>query len=135
MTAISKTNFQFPNQRKVYHGKVRDVYDLGDYLLIIATDRISAFDHILLRAIPFKGQVLNQLAAFSMQQVSDLVPIWLTDTPDPNASFGIKCRPIKLEMVVRGYLAGHAWREYQAGKREICGVAMPDGMQENEAFP
>lgn len=135
MTAISKTNFQFPNQRKVYHGKVRDVYDLGDYLLMIATDRISAFDHILPRPIPFKGQVLNQLAAFSMQQVSDLVPIWLTDTPDPNASFGIKCRPIKLEMVVRGYLAGHAWREYQAGKREICGVAMPDGMQENEAFP
>lgn len=135
MRTISQTNFQFPNQKKVYHGKVRDVYDLGEHLLMIATDRISAFDHILPRPIPHKGQVLNQLAAFSMRQVADLVPVWLTDTPDPNASFGVKCEPIKLEMVVRGYLAGHAWREYQAGKREICAVPMPDGMKQNEAFP
>lgn len=135
MTAIQSTNFTFPNQSGVYHGKVRDVYTLGDQLLMVATDRISAFDHILPKAIPFKGQVLNQIAAYFLKSVEDIVPHWLQATPDPNASFGLKCEPIKLEMVVRGYLAGHAWREYKAGKREICGVPMPEGFRESEAFP
>ncbi len=135
MTAIQNTNFQFPGQTSVYHGKVRDVYALNGHLLMIATDRISAFDHILPRAIPYKGQVLNQIAAYFLQSVNDIVPHWLIATPDPNASFGLKCDPIKLEMVVRGYLAGHAWREYKSGKRTICGVSMPEGLQESEAFP
>lgn len=135
MTAIRHTNFSFPGQTAVYHGKVRDVYTIGDHLLMVATDRISAFDHILPKAIPFKGQVLNQIAAFFLKEVEDIVPHWLLAVPDPNASFGLKCEPIKLEMVVRGYLAGHSWREYQAGKREICGVEMVEGLRESEAFP
>lgn len=135
MAAIQSTQFQFPGQTGVYHGKVRDVYTLNDHLLMVATDRISAFDHILPRAIPYKGQVLNQIAAYFLKSVEDLVPHWLLAVPDPNASFGLKCDPIKLEMVVRGYLAGHAWREYQAGKRKICGVPMPEGLRESEAFP
>ena len=135
MEAIDRTDFVFPDQSAVYHGKVRDVYHLGDHLLMIATDRISAFDHILPKAIPFKGQVLNQIAAYFLRAVEDIVPHWLIAVPDPNASFGLNCEPIKLEMVVRGYLAGHAWREYRSGKREICGVDMPEGMRESQAFP
>lgn len=135
MEAIDRTDFFFPDQSAVYHGKVRDVYHLGDHLLMIATDRISAFDHILPKAIPFKGQVLNQIAAYFLRAVEDIVPHWLIAVPDPNASFGLNCEPIKLEMVVRGYLAGHAWREYRSGKREICGVDMPEGMRESQAFP
>jgi len=135
MRAIQTTNFKFPNQIGIYHGKVRDVYDLGDHILMIASDRISAFDHILPKSIPYKGQVLNQIAAYFLREVEDIVPHWLLATPDPNVSYGLKCDPIKLEMVVRGYLAGHAWREYQAGKRTLCGVSMPDGMKESEAFP
>ena len=135
MTAIQTTNFSFPNQAGLYHGKVRDVYDLGSHLLMIATDRISAFDHILPKPIPYKGQVLNQIAAYFLHEVEDIVPHWLLATPDPNVSFGLKCEPIKLEMVVRGYLAGHAWREYNDGKRTLCGVTMPDGMREGMAFP
>ncbi len=135
MEAIDHTDFVFPDQSAVYHGKVRDVYHLGEHLLMIATDRISAFDHILPKAIPFKGQVLNQIAAYFLRAVEDIVPHWLIAVPDPNVSFGLNCDPIKLEMVVRGYLAGHAWREYRSGKREICGVAMPEGMRESQAFP
>lgn len=135
MRAIQTTNFKFPNQIGIYHGKVRDVYDLGDHILMIASDRISAFDHIQPKSIPYKGQVLNQIAAYFLREVEDIVPHWLLATPDPNVSYGLKCDPIKLEMVVRGYLAGHAWREYQAGKRTLCGVSMPDGMKESEAFP
>lgn len=135
MNAIQSTNFTFPGQSGVYHGKVRDVYTIGNHLLMIATDRISAFDHILPKAIPYKGQVLNQIAAYFLKSVEDIVPHWLLAVPDPNASFGLKCEPIKLEMVVRGYLAGHAWREYQAGQRKICGVEMPEGLRESERFP
>lgn len=135
MTAIQTTNFTFPNQVGIYHGKVRDVYDLGEHLLMIATDRISAFDHILPKPIPYKGQVLNQIAAYFLSEVEDIVPHWLIATPDPNASFGLKCEPIMLEMVVRGYLTGHAWREYKNGKRTLCGVTMPNGMRESMAFP
>ena len=135
MVAIKNTHFQFPGQTSVYHGKVRDVYTLGDHLLMIATDRISAFDHILPRAIPYKGQVLNQIAAYFLDSVKDIVPHWLLAVPDPNVSFGLKCEPIKLEMVVRGYLAGHAWREYKSGNRILCGASMPEGMRESEAFP
>ncbi len=135
MGAIKNTHFQFPGQTSVYNGKVRDVYTLGDHLLMIATDRISAFDHILPRAIPYKGQVLNQIAAYFLDSVKDIVPHWLLAVPDPNVSFGLKCEPIKLEMVVRGYLAGHAWREYKSGKRILCGARMPEGMRESEAFP
>jgi len=111
------------------------VYDFGNRLAIVATDRISAFDHILPRAIPFKGQVLNQIASYFLQATTDICSNWLVDSPDPNVSIGIKCDPIKIEMVVRGYLAGHAWREYKAGKRIICGVEMPDGMKEADRFP
>lgn len=135
MKPIATTDFNFPGQKNIYHGKVRDVYDLGNQLLMIATDRISAFDHILRQAIPYKGQVLNQTAAYFLRATSDIVPNWLTNVPDPNVSIGLKCEPIKIEMVVRGYLAGHAWREYRSGKRMICGVPMPEGMKENDAFP
>jgi phosphoribosylaminoimidazole-succinocarboxamide synthase len=127
--------FNFTGQSTVYHGKVRDVYTIGDKLVMVASDRISAFDHILLKAIPYKGQVLNQIAAFFLNATSDLVPNWLEATPDPNVAVGIRCEPIKIEMVIRGYLAGHAWREYRSGKRLICGVHMPDGMKENDRFP
>jgi phosphoribosylaminoimidazole-succinocarboxamide synthase len=133
---IEETAFVFKNQTNIYHGKVRDVYTLSDgRLLMIATDRISAFDHILPRAIPFKGQVLNQIAAFMLQQTRDICPNWLTQTPDPNVAIGLRCEPIKIEVVVRGYLTGHAWRTYAEGKRTLCGVRMKNGMKENDAFP
>jgi len=135
MLAIAETKFNFPGQKGVYHGKVRDVYDLGDQLVMVASDRISAFDHILHNAIPYKGQVLNQTANFFLEATRDIVPNWLLDSPDPNVSIGLRCEPIKIEMVIRGYLAGHAWREYKAGKRVLCGEPMPDGMRESEKFP
>lgn len=133
-STITKTNLTFQQPFQVYHGKVRDVYDLGDQLLMVATDRISAFDHILTRAIPFKGQVLNQVATHFLRATSDLVPNWLTATPDPCVSIGRKADPVKIEMVIRGYLAGHAWRTYKSGNRTLCGVLMPDGLKENDAF-
>ena len=136
MSAIKSTTFNFPGQTAVYNGKVRDVYTIdNDLLIIVASDRISAFDHILHEAIPYKGQVLNQLAAIFLEETSDIVPNWLLDTPDPMVAFGYRCEPFKIEMVIRGYLAGHSWREYKAGKRIICGVTMPDGMKENDKFP
>ena len=134
-TGIKETNFTFPGQIGVYNGKVRDVYDLNDFLVIVATDRISAFDHILPRAIPYKGQILNQIATHFLKASELIVPNWLEASPDPNVSIGKKAEPIKLEMVVRGYLAGHAWREYKSGKRIICGVRMPEGMREGDRFP
>jgi phosphoribosylaminoimidazole-succinocarboxamide synthase len=133
---ISKTNFNFPKQTDVYHGKVRDVYTIANkYLVMIASDRISAFDVVLPRAIPYKGQVLNQLASKMISATKDILPNWILDTPDPNVTIGKKCDPYKVEMVIRGYLVGHAWREYKSGKRIICGVSMPEGMKENEKFP
>ncbi len=133
--AISKTDFAFPGQTGVYHGKVRDMYSIGEAtLLSVATDRISAFDHILPRAIPYKGQVLNQLAAHFLKKTADIVPNWLQGVPDPNASIGLKADPVKVEVVVRGLLVGHAWREYQAGKRELCGVKLPEGLKEYDTF-
>lgn len=134
-TAISTTDFHFPGQKGLYHGKVRDVYDLGDRLLMIATDRISAFDVIFPTPIPFKGQVLNQMAAHFLNATKDIVPNWLEATPDPNVSIGVKAEPVKIELVIRGCLVGHAWREYKAGKRELCGVPLPDGMKEFDGFP
>lgn len=133
---ITKTDFNFPGQTKVYHGKVREVYSIDNNLLVmIATDRISAFDTVLPKGIPYKGQVLNQLAAKFMESTADIVPNWISDTPDPMVSVGHLCNPFKVEMVIRGYLSGHAWREYRDGKRTICGVAMPEGMKENDKFP
>ncbi len=133
--AIESTDFTFDHLETVYHGKVRDLYDFGNRIAIVATDRISAFDHILPRAIPFKGQVLNQIATYFLEATTDICSNWLVESPDPNVSIGIKCEAIKIEMVVRGYLAGHAWREYQSGKRVLCGVQMPDGMKEADRFP
>lgn len=135
MNSIPATNFQFPGQTGFYKGKVRDVYSFEKRLVMIATDRISAFDVILPRAIPYKGQVLNQIAAHFLNATSDIVPNWLEEVPDPNVSIGIKCQAYPVEMVVRGYLAGHAWREYKAGKREVCGVALPEGLKENDKLP
>ncbi|MEQ8910019.1 MAG: phosphoribosylaminoimidazolesuccinocarboxamide synthase [Vicingaceae bacterium] len=136
MESLKETNFSFSGQEKVYHGKVRDVYTIKENTLVmVATDRISAFDHILPEAIPFKGQVLNQLAAHFLAATKDIVPNWVEASPDPNVSMGKMCEPLKVEMVIRGYLSGHAWREYRDGKREICGVAMPEGMKENDRFP
>jgi phosphoribosylaminoimidazole-succinocarboxamide synthase len=132
---IESTDFIFPNQVSKYKGKVREVYDFGDRLAMIATDRISAFDVVLPRPIPHKGQVLNQIAAIFLKATSDIVPNWLEDSPHPNVSIGKKCEPFGVEMVVRGYLTGHAWREYKAGKRTICGVSMPDGLKEHDKFP
>jgi len=129
------THYNFPGQNSCYKGKVRDVYGIGDKLVIVASDRISAFDHILPRPIPFKGQVLNQLATKFLEESRSLVPNWLLESPDPNVAIGYKCEPIKIEMVIRGYLAGHAWREYKAGKRIICGEKMPDGLKESDKFP
>jgi phosphoribosylaminoimidazole-succinocarboxamide synthase len=127
---------QFPNQTKFYRGKVRDVYTIADqWLVMIASDRISAFDVILPRPIPFKGQVLNQIAAYMLKATSDLCPNWLLDVPAPNVAVGRKCIPFRVEMVVRGNLTGHAWRTYHSGKRELCGVALPEGMKENDSFP
>ncbi|MEP7129412.1 MAG: phosphoribosylaminoimidazolesuccinocarboxamide synthase [Chitinophagales bacterium] len=134
--AIYQTAFQFPEQTGVYHGKVRDVYTIAEkYLVMVATDRISAFDVVLPRPIPFKGQVLNQVAAQFLKATSDIVPNWVVATPDPNVTIGKKCNPFRVEMVIRGYLAGHAAREYKLGKRMLCGVPLPDGMKENDAFP
>jgi phosphoribosylaminoimidazole-succinocarboxamide synthase len=127
--------YQFPGQTDFYSGKVRDVYYLGELLVIVASDRISAFDHILPRPIPHKGQVLNQLASHFMKASEHIVPNWLLDMPDPGVSVGLRCEPVKIEMVIRGYLAGHAWREYKAGKRILCGVEMPEGMKESDKFP
>lgn len=126
---------EFPNQTDFYQGKVRDVYFFGEHLLMIASDRISAFDVVLPRLIPYKGQVLNQLAEHFLQATADIVPNWLIATPAPNASFGLKCHAIPIEMVVRGYLVGHLWREYKAGKRSVCGVSLPDGLIENQKLP
>lgn len=133
--ANKNINFDFPDVSKVYHGKVRDVYFHKDRLIMVASDRISAFDHILPRAIPHKGQVLNEVATHFLNATRDIVPNWLEATPDPNVAVGKQCEPIKLEMVIRGYLAGHAWRTYRDGGRELCGVVMPEGMKENDAFP
>jgi phosphoribosylaminoimidazole-succinocarboxamide synthase len=128
--------FQFPQQTAFYSGKVRDVYTIGkEWLVMIASDRISAFDVILPRPVPFKGQVLNQVAAYMLEATSDICPNWLTDVPAPNVSIGKKCDPFKIEMVVRGNLTGHAWRTYSSGKRILCGEPMPDGMKENDYFP
>lgn len=132
---IKETQFELPGQQSFYRGKVRDVYDLGDKLVMIATDRISAFDHILPKPIPAKGAVLNQLARYFLEATQDIAPNWLLSQPDPNVSIGWKCTPFKVEMVIRGYLVGHAWREYRSGKRALCGVAMPEGMKENDPFP
>jgi phosphoribosylaminoimidazole-succinocarboxamide synthase len=133
---ISKTNFNFPNQTKVYHGKVRDVYFIGNnFLVMIVSDRVSAFDIVLPRAIPFKGQVLNQIASYFMEATKDIVPNWIVAVPDPNTTVGKLCDPFKVEMVIRGYLTGHAWRQYKSGKRTLCGVAMREGMKENDKFP
>ncbi len=134
--AISTTDFTFPGQSALYHGKVRDVYSIGDkQIVIIATDRISCFDVILPRPVPYKGQVLNQLAAHFLEATSDIMPNWLQAVPDPNVSAGFKAEPVMVELIVRSCLVGHAWREYQAGKREISGAAMPEGMAEYDAFP
>ena len=134
-TTIIKTDFNFPGQKSVYHGKVRSVYTLANnQLLMVATDRLSAFDVVMPKGIPFKGQILNQIATKMMQDTQDLVPNWLTATPDPNVAIGEACDPFKVEMVIRGYMSGHAAREYKAGKRMLCGVEMPQGMKENDAF-
>ena len=134
--AIVKSDFNFPGQKKVYKGKVRDVYTLeNDILVMVASDRISAFDHVLPKGIPHKGQVLNQVATLFLDATKDIVPNWLIGTPDPSVAVGYACEPIRVEMVIRGYLAGHAAREYKAGKRELCGVALPEGMIENDKFP
>ncbi len=136
MNTIVDTNYNFPNQKSVYKGKVREVYAINDELLVmIATDRLSAFDVVMPRGIPFKGQILNQIATKMMKETEDLVPNWLIATPDPNVAIGHLCEPFKVEMVIRGYLSGHAAREYKAGKRILCGVSMPDGMKENDKFP
>ena len=133
--AIKETHFKFPGQVGFYKGKVRDVYIFEKELVVVASDRISAFDVVLPRPIPFKGQVLNQIAAGFLKATSDIVPNWVTATPDPNVTIGKRCEPFKVEMVIRGYLAGHAAREYKAGKRMLCGVSMPEGLRENDPFP
>lgn len=136
MNAITRTDFTFEGQRGKYTGKVRDVYDIDDrYLVMVVTDRISAFDVVLPEGIPYKGQVLNQIAAKFLDATADILPNWKIAVPDPMVTVGRKCEPFKVEMVIRGYLSGHAWREYKAGKRTICGVAMPEGMVENQKFP
>jgi phosphoribosylaminoimidazole-succinocarboxamide synthase len=134
--ALTRTDFNFPGQKSVYHGKVRDVYNISnEYLVMVVSDRISAFDVVLPKGIPYKGQVLNQIAAKFLDATSDIVPNWKVATPDPNVTVGLHCEPFKVEMVIRGYLTGHAWREYRSGKRMLCGVALPDGMVENQKFP
>lgn len=136
MSAIKETHFSLPNQSKFYKGKVRDVYTIKDKLLVmVVTDRISAFDVVLPEPIPYKGQVLNQIAAKFLAATQDIVPNWVIDIPDPNVTIGKICDPFKVEMVIRGYLAGHAWREYQSGKRTVCGVNLPDGLKENDKLP
>ena len=136
MNTITKTNFNFPNQTNLYKGKVRDVYTVeNDKLIMIASDRISAFDHVLPKGIPYKGQVLNQIAAKFLDATEDILPNWKESSPDPSVTIGKRCEPFKVEMVIRGYLTGHAWREYRSGKRLLCGVSMPENMLENEKFP
>lgn len=136
MKALTHTDFNFPGQQSVYHGKVRDVYNINDELMVmVATDRISAFDVILPKGIPFKGQVLNQIAATFLDATSDIVPNWKLATPDPMVTVGLKCEGFRVEMIIRGYLTGSAWREYQNGCRELCGVKLPEGMKENQKFP
>ncbi len=136
LNAITRTNYNFPGQNDLYIGKVRDVYTINEELLIMVTsDRISAFDVVLPRAIPYKGQVLNQIAARFLDSTEDIVPNWKIAVPDPMVTVGRLCEPFKVEMVIRGYLSGHAWREYKSGKRSICGVPMPEGMKENDKFP
>ena len=136
MNTITTTNFNFPGQKSVYRGKVREVYNINDDLLVmVATDRLSAFDVVLPKGIPYKGQILNQIATKFMELTSDIVPNWLIATPDPNVAVGHLCEPFKVEMVIRGYLSGHAAREYAAGRRILCGVEMPEGLKENDQFP
>ncbi|MCU0430194.1 MAG: phosphoribosylaminoimidazolesuccinocarboxamide synthase [Cytophagaceae bacterium] len=135
MQSIKETNFSFPGQTSFYKGKVRDVYSFGEKLVMIASDRISAFDVVLPKAIPYKGQVLNQIAAIFLKRTSDIVPNWVLSVPDPNVTVGLACKTYPVEMVVRGYLAGHAWREYASGKRQVCGVALPEGLKENDRLP
>lgn len=132
---MSSSPLVFPGQKSFYQGKVRDVYSFGKYLLMVTSNRISAFDVVLPREIPYKGQVLNQIAAHFLKATSDIVPNWLLNSPAPNAAFGLACEPIPIEMVVRGYLVGHLWREYKSGKREVCGVLLPDGLKENQKLP
>lgn len=133
---LTETDFKFKGQESLYHGKVRDVYDIDDrYLVMVATDRISAFDVVLPKGIPYKGQVLNQIAAYFLDATSDIVPNWKVAVPDPMATVGLKCEPLKIEMIVRGYLAGSAARDYAAGEREICGVKLPEGLKENQKLP
>ncbi len=133
--SIQQTTFQFPGQTGFYRGKVRDVYSFPNQLVMIASDRISAFDVVLPRPVPHKGQVLNQTAQFFLNATADVVPNWLLSVPDPNVSIGLRCEPYAVEMVVRGYLAGHAWRQYRDGHRTLCGVALPDGLRENDRLP
>lgn len=136
MKALVRTDFNFPGQKSVYHGKVRDVYNINDDLLVmVATDRISAFDVILPKGIPFKGQMLNQIAAKFLDATADIVPNWKIATPDPMVTVGLKCEGFRVEMIIRGYLTGSAWREYKAGCRSLCGVTLPEGMKENQKFP
>jgi phosphoribosylaminoimidazole-succinocarboxamide synthase len=136
MNTITTTNFNFPNQKSVYHGKVREVYNINDDLLVmVATDRLSAFDVVMPKGIPYKGQILNQIATKFMELTQDIVPNWLVATPDPNVAVGHLCSPFKVEMVIRGYVSGHAAREYALGKRILCGVALPEGLKENDKFP
>ncbi|KAA8485024.1 phosphoribosylaminoimidazole-succinocarboxamide synthase [Arcticibacter tournemirensis] len=136
MNALKETHFKFPGQTSFYKGKVRDVYTIADeYLVMVVSDRISAFDVVLPEAIPYKGQVLNQIAAKFLHATEDIVPNWVIDVPDPSVTIGKICEPFKVEMVIRGYLAGHAWREYSAGRRELCGVSMPEGLKENDKLP
>ena len=136
MNTVKETNFHFGQQQSFYRGKVRDVYTIDEkYLVMVATDRISAFDVVLPRAIPYKGQVLNQIAARFLKATEDIVPNWVIAVPDPNVTIGRQCQPFTVEMVIRGYLAGHAWREYQSGKREVCGEPLPDGLRENDRLP
>ena len=133
--AILETDFRLPGQTHFYRGKVRDVYTVGGQLIMVASDRISAFDHVLPRPIPFKGQVLNQIAAHFLEATRDIVPNWLQATPDANVSAGLACEPFRVEMVIRGYLAGHAWREYRSGRRHVSGAPMPEGLRESDPFP
>lgn len=136
MSTIKETNFQFNNQTSFYRGKVRDVYSIGDdYLVMVASDRISAFDVVLPRAIPYKGQVLNQIASKFLAATKDIVPNWVVSVPDPNVTIGKQCEPFKVEMVIRGYVSGHLWRTYRDGGRELCGVTLPDGLKENDKLP
>ena len=136
MNTITSTNFNFPNQKSVYHGKVREVYNINnDLLVMVATDRLSAFDVVMPKGIPYKGQILNQIATKFMELTQDIVPNWLVATPDPNVAVGHLCSPFKVEMVIRGYVSGHAAREYALGKRILCGVTLPEGLKENDKFP